>query len=512
VALKRIHIVKDVAPVLIAGSWKASSGTTYIQAVNPRTTETLPTQFPVSPWSELDRVLNAAVKAFSELKTMPAEVRSDFLERYASRIEKRKKELAEIATQETGLHVEPRLVGNELPRSIDQLRQAANAVRDRSWSMPTIDAEKNIRSMYIALGPVLTIGPNNFPFAYNAVSGGDFASAIAAGCSVLAKGHPAHPKTTQLLAEEASQASNEAGLPPSTVQMIYHLTSENGLKLAADPRLGAIGFTGSSATGLALKKIADEHGKPIFLEMSSLNPVVLLPKAIEERPQAVFDEVTGSCLVGMGQFCTNPGLLFFLAGSGTESFLAKMTEKYRENLVSPMLTKGVRDNLADSVKTLQDAGAKLVTGGRPASPGFSFENTLLRTTGEVFLKNPTGLQREAFGNTTLAIVCKDVSELKSVLNTLEGQLCGSIYSHQAGEEDNIYAQLEPILRQRVGRLLNDKMPTGVAVTAAMNHGGPFPATGHPHFTAVGFPASIRRFCMLACYDHVRPNRLPEELR
>jgi len=214
----------------------------------------------------------------------------------------------------------------------------------------------------------------------------------------------------------------------------------------------------------------------------------------------------------MGQFCTNPGLLFFLAGPSTESFLAKMVEKYRANLLSPMLTKGVRDNLADSVKALQDAGAKLVTGGKPAAPGFSFENTLLRTTGEVFLKNQTGLQREAFGNATLAIVCKDVPELKAVLNTLEGQLCGSIYSHQGGDEDEIYAQLEPILRQKVGRLLNDKMPTGVAVTAAMNHGGPFPATGHPHFTAVGFPASIRRFCMLACYDNIRPNRLPEELR
>lgn len=504
--------MKDIAPILIGGSWKTSSATSYIQAVNPKSTETLPTQFPVSPWSELDQTLKSAVKAFSELRTMPAEARSDFLERYATRIEKRKKELMEIATQETGLAVEPRLMGNELPRTVDQLRQASKAVRERSWAMPTIDAEKNIRSIYIPLGPVLTIGPNNFPFAYNAVSGGDFASAIAAGGTVVAKGHPAHPKTTQLLAEEAHQAANEAGLPIGSIQMIYHVSNEDGLRLAADPRLGAIGFTGSRATGLALKKVADEHGKPVFLEMSSLNPVVLLPKAIEERPQAVFDEVTGSCLVGMGQFCTNPGLLFFLAGPGSESFLAKMAEKYRTNPLAPMLTKGVRDNLADSVKALQDAGAKLVTGGKPASSGFSFENTLLRTTGEAFLKNPTGLQREAFGNATLAIICRDVAELKAALSTLEGQLCGSIYSHQGGEEEGIYAQLEPILRQKVGRLLNDKMPTGVAVTAAMNHGGPFPATGHPHFTAVGFPASIRRFCMLACYDHVRANRLPEELR
>jgi len=396
---------------------------------------------------------------------------------------------------------------------VDQLRQAAGALSQSNWSLPTIDAPRNIRSCYIPLGPVLTIGPNNFPFAYNSVAGGDFASAIAAGCPVIAKGHPAHPKTTQLLAGQAHLAAVESGLPDGTIQMVYHLTPEDGLKLVAQSRIASVGFTGSRTAGLSLKKVADEQGKPIFLEMGSLNPVILLPGAIEERPQAVLDEVAGSCLLGMGQFCTNPGLLFFLAGPGTETFIAGMVEKYRAAPVGTLLTQGVRDNLHASIAALRKAGAELLIGGESGGgTGFSHQHTLLRATGAQFLASPQGLQQEAFGNATLAIVCKDVAELKSALKMLEGQLVGSIYSHTAGNEDALYRELEPILRNKVGRLLNDKMPTGVMVSPAMNHGGPYPATGHPHFTAVGFPASIRRFCMLACYDQVREGRLPPGLR
>jgi NADP-dependent aldehyde dehydrogenase len=498
------------ALILVAGSWRASQGAATIQGVNPKTMQPLPTRFPVSPWVDLEAALEAAAGAFEDLRKLPASMRIDFLERYAGRIEVRRQELVEAAAQETALAAEPRLNSVELPRTTDQLRQAAAAIKTPDWALPTIDAAKNIRSFYLPLGPVLTIGPNNFPFAYNSVAGGDFASAIAAGCPVIAKGHPAHPRTTQLLAEEAHRAAKEAGLPTSMVQMIYHVTPEDGLKLVADPRITAVGFTGSRATGLALKKVADERGKPIFLEMGSLNPVVLLPGAIHDRPQAVLEEVAGSCLLGMGQFCTNPGLLFLLNDPSTETFLAGMIDKYRSTPVGTLLTQGVRDNLAASVQALRQAGAELMVGGEPGGgEGFSFRHTLLRVSGEQFLKNPIALQREAFGNATLAIVCQDATQLKAALRSLEGQLVGSVYSRQDGQDDALYGELEPILRHKVGRLLNDKMPTGVAVTASMNHGGPFPATGHPHFTAVGFPASIRRFCMLACYDNVRPGRLPE---
>lgn len=501
------------APILVAGAWQASKGTTSFQGINPKTMEPLSTLFPISPWVDLEPALAAAEKAFEQLRQLPDSVRADFLEKYAARIETARKELVEVATLETGLPVEPRLNSTELPRTVDQLRQAAGALRQHNWSLPTVDAPRNIRSCYIPLGPVLTIGPNNFPFAYNSVAGGDFASAIAAGCPVIAKGHPAHPKTTQLLAELAHQAAAEAGLPAGTIQMIYHLAPEDGLKLVADPRIQSVGFTGSRGAGLSLKKVADEHGKPIFLEMGSLNPVIMLPGAIDERLQVLLDEVAGSCLLGMGQFCTNPGLLFFIAGAGTDAFINGMVEKYRAAPVGTLLTQGVRDNLHTSIEALRKAGAELLVGGQSGGgTGFSHQHTLMRATGSQFLANPLGLQREAFGNATLAVVCKDVSELKNALKKLEGQLVGSIYSHTAGNEDKVYGELEPTLRNKVGRLLNDKMPTGVMVSPAMNHGGPYPATGHPHFTAVGFPASIRRFCMLACYDNVREGRLPSGLK
>jgi 2,5-dioxopentanoate dehydrogenase len=500
-------------PILINGEWIPSSSKATFQAINPKTMEPLEPQFPISSWVDIEPALVAAGQAFTKLQQLPETLRADFLEEYASQLESKKERLVKAASEETGLPAEPRLGTNELPRTCDQLRQAAQAVRQKTWQQPTIDAARNIRSCFIPLGPALVIGPNNFPFAYNSIAGGDFASAIAAGCPVLAKGHPAHPATTMLLAESANTAARTVGLPAGMVQLIYHLSPEDGLKLVADHRITAVGFTGSKNTGLALKKVADEHGKPIFLEMGSLNPVVLLPGALQERAAALLEEVSGSCLLGMGQFCTNPGLLFFIKNDASESFINSMVEKYKTAPVGTLLTQGVRDNLAASIKALQEAGAKLLVGGQPGGgTGFSHQHTLLRATGEQFLKNPSGLQREAFGNATLAIFCQNHDELQRAMKSLEGQLVGSIYSDITGKDDADYAGVERILRNKVGRLLNDKMPTGVMVSPGMNHGGPFPATGHPHFTAVGFPASIRRFCMLASYDGVRANRLPEVLR
>jgi alpha-ketoglutaric semialdehyde dehydrogenase len=508
-----LRFTMPTASILINNSWQPSAGTATFQAVNPKTMEPLAEKYLISSWADLDAALVAATSAFDQLQQLPDNVRADFLEKYASRLEVHREALVQMATSETGLPAEPRLNSNELPRTVDQLRQAAAAIRNKSWQLPTIDAARNIRSCFHPLGPVLVIGPNNFPFAYNSIAGGDFASAIAAGCPVLAKGHPAHPGTTRLLAEQAHEAAKEARLPPGTVQLVYHLEPADGLKLVADHRITAVGFTGSRSTGLALKKVADEKGMPIFLEMGSLNPVVLLPGALAERSPALLEEVSGSCLLGMGQFCTNPGLLFFLAGPTTEAFMAGMVEKYRTAPIGTLLTQGVRDNLVASVAKLRFAGAELLAGGQAGGgTGCSHQHTLLRTSGKQFLAQAAALQTEAFGNATLAVVCDDLPQLQAALQKLEGQLVGSIYSDTTGKDDGLYSTLERILRIKVGRLLNDKMPTGVMVSPAMNHGGPYPASGHPHFTAVGFPASIRRFCLLACYDNVRSGRLPAVLQ
>jgi 2,5-dioxopentanoate dehydrogenase len=500
-------------PVLIAGQWRNSRSTEIFRVENPASGESIPGDYPVSSWDDCSEALTAGAAAAVALRGVPPEQRARFLVRFAERIEARAGELVELAHRETGLPKAPRLAEVELPRTAGQLRQAAAAAVEGSWSLPTIDTKAKIRSCLAPLGPVWVFGPNNFPFAFNSVAGGDFAAALAAGNPVIAKANSSHPGTTRLLAEEAFAAVGDARLPPATVQLLYRTGHADGERLAADPRTGALAYTGSRAAGLKLKMAADRAGKPIYLELSSVNPVLMLPGALAERGPALVEEFVGSFLLGTGQFCTNPSLLVLIAGADTERFIGSVTSRLAAAPVTPLLSSGVARALAASVKTLVEAGAEVVTGGRPvAAPGCRFDNTLLRVTGDRFLAAPEKLQTEAFGNAALVVTVRDFAQAGAVIAHLEGGLTGCIYSDTRGADDALYAQLEPELRCRVGRLLNDKMPTGVAVSPAMNHGGPFPATGHPGFTAVGIPASLRRFAMLQCYDNVRPERLPAVLR
>ena len=498
-------------PVLLAGQWRDAQAAGTFHAHHPATGEPLAETFPVSAWADCDAALNAAAAAAESLRATPPEQLAKFLTRFAERLEARKTELVETAHAETALPKAPRLADVELPRTTNQLRQAAAAALDGAWALPMINAKLNIRSMLAPVGPVLCLGPNNFPFAYNGVAGGDFAAAIAAGNPVIAKAHPSHPRTSQLLAEAAFAAVTETGLPAATVQMLYQMSPADGLRMVADKRLGAVGFTGSRAAGMQLKAAADAVGKPIYLEMSSINPVLILPGALAERGEKIVEEFCGSCLMASGQFCTSPGLVILFAGADAEKFVSGVKAKLEAATPSVLLSSGVAQNLAAGVKALQDAGAELVTGGTPLA-GNKFANTLLRVSGEKFLASPEKLQTEVFGNASLVVVVRDAAQAAEMLSHLEGNLTGAIYSDTLGADDALYETLSPSLRQRVGRLLNDKMPTGVAVTAAMNHGGPFPATGHPGFTAVGFPAAMRRFAMLQCFDNVRPHRLPVALR
>jgi NADP-dependent aldehyde dehydrogenase len=270
-------------------------------------------------------------------------------------------------------------------------------------------------------------------------------------------------------------------LPSGTVQLIYRMSGPDGLTLMRDRRLAAVGFTGSKAAGLRIKQACDEAGKPAYLEMSSVNPVIFLPGAIRERSAELAQEFATSCLMGAGQFCTNPGLVILVAGAETDAFVADVRARFEAAPAGTLLSPQVRDALLAAVGAVRAAGATLLTGGAPVAGGrVAVENTLLSVTGTRFLAEPEGLQ--------------------------------SIYTSRAGDDDVAYRRIAPLLRRKVGRLLNDKMPTGVAVSPAMNHGGPFPATGHPGFTAVGIPASLRRFSGLECYDAVRPDRLPTALQ
>ena len=237
--------MSSIQPILIAGEWCAAKANGTFRPENPATGQPFAEEYPISSWDDCDRVLQTASKAAAELERTPPETIATFLNRYAERIEARKSELVATAHAETALPQTPRLADVELPRTANQLRQAAAAATEGSWALPTIDTKLNIRSILAPIGPVLAIGPNNFPFAFNGIAGGDFAAAIAAGNPVIAKAHPSHPATSKLFAEVALGALRESGLPSATVQMIYRVSSPDGLRLAADPRLGAIGFTGS---------------------------------------------------------------------------------------------------------------------------------------------------------------------------------------------------------------------------------------------------------------------------
>jgi NADP-dependent aldehyde dehydrogenase len=499
-------------PVLIAGHWKPSKHSGTFRAEDPRKCKPLDDEYPISTWDDCDRALAAASEALEALRRTPPAQIAALLDAYAAAIESQADALCEIAHLETALPVKPRLRDVELPRTTNQLRQAAAAARDGSWSLPTIDTKLNIRSRFAAIGPVCVFGPNNFPFAFNSASGGDFAAAIAAGNPVIAKANTSHPGTTRLFAELAQKAVTQCELHPATVQLIYRTSHADGERLVSDPRAGATGYTGSREAGLNLKAAADRAGKPIYLELSSINPVVILPGAIAERLDAIADEFTASCLMGTGQFCTNPGLLLLIEGDATERFIAAVADRFRKSAVGTLLSGRVGESLASNIDALKRAGAQVVVGASTGGgEGCSYANTLLRANASDFVRRPQEFQREAFGNASLCIVAQNADELTTVIDQLEGNLTGCVYSAATGSDDALYDRFAVQLRPRVGRLLNDKMPTGVAVSPAMNHGGPYPATGHPGFTAVGIPAALRRFAVLECFDNVRPARLPEIL-
>ncbi len=505
---------QPTVPVLIAGQWRESRAAGSFQAENPSLGAPLPEVYPVSSREEVLEAIQAGSQAAEALWSVPGETIARFLEAFAAGIEARKEDLVELAHTESGLPRSPRLGDVELPRTTDQLRQAARAAREGSWREPVRDEARKIHAVRQPLGgPVVVMGPNNFPFAFNSAAGGDFAAAIAAHNPVIAKANTSHPGTTRLLAEIAHAAVLETGLPAATVQLLYRTPREVGLELVSHPLVGATGFTGSKSAGLQLKTAADRAGKPIYLEMSSVNPVVVLEGALRERGEAIADEFFTSCTMGAGQFCTNPGFIILPDSEAGRQFVQAACARFQGGNPGVLLGKGGREGLVESVGALRAAGASLVCGGETAEgPAYRFANTLLQISAQDFLKNPEALQTEAFGPVALLVLSAGAEETVAVLRELEGNLTGTVYSETAGSDDAEYSVIEPHLRRRVGRLINDRMPTGVAVSPAMNHGGPYPATGHPGFTAVGIPASIARFTALHCYDNVRPERLPEVLR
>lgn len=495
--------------VLLAGEWRGATGAPF-EVVSPLTGELIG-RCRRSTWNELDAALAAGAQASDELEALPAEIVADFLERFADALVAHVDELSDLAARETALPRAPRLADAELPAMADQLRQAAAATRQRSWCLPTLSPRERVASM---LGPIpgvaVVIGPSNFPFRFNAVGGGDFAAAVATRHAVIAKAHPLHPGVSRRLAELGADAAAASGVPAATLQMVYDVEPSDGLRLVADGRVAATSFTGSRRAGLALKASADAAGRPIYLELASLNPVVVLPGAAATRGADVGGELAASVLNGMGQFCTCPSLLFALDGDA--DVLAEAIAAGISALPThPMLSARIAADAERGVTALTDAGAEVVA-ARSAVVEGGVRPRLLAVSAAQFRRNAAGLQTEVFGPVTTLVRCGSIEELVGCLEVLEGQLAGAVYLDESAADTELYRRIEPVLRRRVGRLLTNKVPTGVLVVPAMNHGGPYPASGHPGFTAVGIPASLRRFGMLQCYDGVRDELLPAELQ
>ncbi len=499
-------------PVLVAGRWRTARFQGTFAAFDPSSATEREAVWPVSTWADCDEAVAAAVSAASELARLPDERRAAFLERFADRLEARGGELVAAAHAETGLAVKPRLTDVELPRTLDQLRQAAASCREQTWRMAMLDTEKNIRAACFGLGPVVVFPPANFPLAYGCVTGGDFAAAIAAGNPVIAKAHPGHPTVSKLAAEEALAASREIGLPGATVQLLHGIEPADGERLVADSRIGATGFTGSEAAGKKLFAAASAAGKVIWVEMGSINPIVLLPGALAERGGEIAGELTASVTGSAGQFCTKPGLVFFLDDAAASAFVSAVAERF--GAVGPQVLLGEAGcrRLSAGIAGLVTAGATLLAGEPgPAGPA-SHVPTLLEVAAAELVARPEAFVVEAFGNATLLVRCGSLEELVAAVSCAKGSLGASLYCATDGRDDAAFEQIAPLLVARAGRVIENRMPTGLAVTPPMQHGGPWPSAAPPFFSAVGFPWSILRFSRRICFDGWTDRRLPDIVR
>jgi len=466
--------------------------------------------------ADVERAAVLAWEAFAAYRETGLEERAAFLEKIADEIEAIGDELVERAMAESGLP-RGRLEG-ERGRTTGQLRLFAKEVRDGSFQELRFDAgdpgrkpapKPELRLRNMALGPVAVFGASNFPLAFS-VAGGDTASALAAGCPVIVKAHPAHPGTSDLVGRAVQRAVAASNLPAGVFALLYDSGYEVGQALVADPRIRAVGFTGSRRGGLALMKTAAERPQPIpvYAEMSSINPVLLFPNALEGRGAEIGKAFAGSLVLGAGQFCTNPGLIIAVEGKGLDAFVASAKAALMEVSAQTMLTSGIAKAYCDGIARLEShSEVRSIARGQDGSQ-FEGRAALFETTAKAFLAHRE-LQDEVFGAAGLIVRCRDIAEMEAVLGRLEGQLTVALHIDDADHAEA--ARLRPTLELLAGRLLVNGFGTGVEVSPAMVHGGPFPATSDGRSTSVGTLA-IYRFLRPVSYQDFPTELLPANLR
>jgi 2,5-dioxopentanoate dehydrogenase len=503
----------------ILGAEVAKAGPTTFRAVNPATAEELPTTFHEATEAEAGRALQLAEKAFPEYRHKSADAVAKFLEAIATGLEALGHELIARAHAETALP-EPRLL-SERGRTISQLKMFATLIREGSWVDARIDRadsgrtppKPDLRRMLVPMGPVVVFGASNFPLAFS-ICGGDTASALAAGNPVVAKAHPAHPGTSEMAARVIQKAASDCAMPAGVFSMVHGAKPDVSVALVRHPSTCAVGFTGSLQAGRALFNAAAGRPSPIplFAEMGSINPVFVLPNALKQRGAQLAQSLAKSVTVGVGQFCTKPGLVVGLEGATLDEFRQSLGAGISSTPSGTMLHAGIAARYgAECEKRLRIADLQLVAAAPGASQAKSktqAQAAVFTTRAQSFLKN-SELREELFGPSTLIVSCESDGQLEEIARSLEGQLTVSV--HATEQDLKEHAGLIDILREKAGRLVFGGVPTGVEVGPAMHHGGPYPATTDSRFTSVG-TAAILRFVRPVCYQDSPSECLPPELQ
>ncbi len=491
-------------------------GRTVFRGLNPRTGDEIGPNLLIDDAASVAAAVERAEAAFDVYRSMASHERATFLEGIADALEGCRVEVVEIASAESGLP-EAR-IGGELGRTTGQLRLFARVVRQGDWLGVRLDPalpkrkplpRPDLRLRRIPVGPVAVFGASNFPLAFS-VAGGDTASALAAGCTVVVRGHPAHPGTSALVGAVIVEAARACGMPDGVFSLISGPGIELGQALVSNPLVAAVGFTGSRAGGLALARIASERAIPIpvFAEMSSVNPVFLLSGAVADRSEVLAEEFMASLTMGAGQFCTNPGLVVSVKGAPLEAFLARAAASIGAATSATMLTPGIHAAYERAITARQvTPGVSRIASGMLGAGENQCRASLFRTTEASFLA-AASLADEVFGASAIVVECDDEAAVLRIARMLGGQLTATL--HLSSDDEAFARKLLPILERRCGRVLANGWPTGVEVSHAMVHGGPFPATTDGRFTSVGSLA-IDRFLRPVCYQDFPAALLPPEL-
>jgi 2,5-dioxopentanoate dehydrogenase len=495
----------------------SAQGSRTFMAFNPRAAQALPTPFHQATDEEIDSALKLARDAVPVLRESTPEAIAALLEGIAGELEALGDSLIDQASSEAGFGRERLL--NERGRTTGQLRMFADVVREGSYVDARIDPalpnrkppRPDIRRMLVPLGPVVVFGASNFPLAFS-TAGGDTASALAACCPVVVKGHPAHPGTSELVAGAIVRAVQKAGLPEGTFSLLNGVEPTVSIGLVRHPLTKAVAFTGSERAGRAIFDAAVQREEPIpaYCEMGSINPVFLLPSALRERGEALAEGLAKSINLGTGQFCTCPGVIVGKDDQAFRAFAEKFTRVFEQSAPASMAHPGVLKGYEESLKRVQSVrGLQFTRSAKPANWGATEATPVLfETDAETWLTHDA-LAHEVFGPSAIVVRAQSEEEILQIANGLSGSLTATI--HGTPEDLKSYRRLISLLETKAGRLIFNGYPTGVEVSSAMHHGGPYPATTDSKFTSVG-AAAILRFLRPVCYQSFPNEALPPELR